>query len=188
MPFGFHFAVDTLPSRELQGTGSRSTLAVSGFRLRARLGLSIPLPSLAREALPPAFGYCAPHSSVGRTLTLMNIRCSAHNMPFADFCSAVRSSFNNLSRRSDTEQISWGKLNRLPCTAAGSTLRIFDGYGLRGKFAARPTLTPCIRFLSIDSHILFHASFRPRLAAVALAFSLALHLLRLGRGLSPLNC
>ena len=74
------------------------------------------------------------------------------NMPSADFCSAVRPPFDSLSRRSDTEQISWGKLNRLPCTAAGSTLRVFDGYGLRGKLPARPTLTPCIRFLSIDSH------------------------------------
>jgi site-specific recombinase XerD len=35
-------------------------------------------------------------------------------MPSADFCSAVRPPFDNLSRRSDTEQISWGThtLNR----------------------------------------------------------------------------
>ena len=77
------------------------------------------------------------------------------NMPSADFCPAVRLPFGNLSRPRDTEQISWGKLNRLPCTAAGSTLRIFDGYGLRGKLPARPTLTPCIRFLSIDSHFCY---------------------------------
>src|SRR6266436_5280403 len=81
------------------------------------------------------------------------MRCSAHTTPSADFCSAVRLPFDSLSRQSDTEQISWGKLNRLPCTAAESTLRIFDGYGLRGKSPARPTLTPCIRFLSIDSHV-----------------------------------
>jgi hypothetical protein len=31
-----------------------------------------------------------------------------------------------LSRRSDTEQISWGKFSRFPCTVAGSTLRILD--------------------------------------------------------------
>jgi len=42
MPFGFHLTVDTLPSRELQEDGSRSALAVSGFRLRARLDFSIP--------------------------------------------------------------------------------------------------------------------------------------------------
>ena len=77
------------------------------------------------------------------------------NMPSADFCPAVRSPFDNLSRHRDAEQISWGKLNRLPCAAAGSTLRIFDGYGLRGKLPARPTLTPCTRFLSIDSHFCY---------------------------------
>src|ERR1039457_841038 len=58
-----------------------------------------------------------------------------------------------LSRRSDTEQISWGKFSHLPCTVAGSTLRVLDGYGLRGKWPARPTLAPCIRFLSINSHV-----------------------------------
>jgi hypothetical protein len=74
-------------------------------------------------------------------------------MPYADFCSVVRLPFGNLSRRSDTEQISWGKLSRLPCTVAESTLRTFDGYGLRGKLPARPVLAPYIRFLSIDSHV-----------------------------------
>jgi hypothetical protein len=102
-------------------------------------------------------------------------------MPSADFCPAVRPSFDNLSRVRDARQISWGKLNRLPCTAAGSTLRIFDGYGLRGKLPARPTLTPCTRFLSHRLALLLHASFRPRLAAVALAFSLALHLHQVGQ-------
>ena len=54
MPFGFHLAVDTLPSGVLRGGGFRSTLAVSGFRLRARLGSSIPSHlSPASEALPP---------------------------------------------------------------------------------------------------------------------------------------
>jgi len=45
------------------------------------------------------------------------------------------------------------KFSHLPCTVAGSTLRILDGYGLRGKWPARPTLAPCTRFLSIDSHV-----------------------------------
>ena len=75
------------------------------------------------------------------------------NTPSADFCPAVRMPRGILSRRSDTEQISWGKFSHLPCTVAGSTLRILDGYGLRGKWPARPTLAPCIRFLSIDSHV-----------------------------------
>src|ERR1700677_2235580 len=102
-------------------------------------------------------------------------------MPYADFCSAVRMPLGSLSRGNDTEQISWGKLSRLPCTIAESTLRTLDGYGLRGKLPARPALAPYIRFLSIDSHRLLHASFRPRLAAIALALSLALHLHQVGR-------
>src|SRR5215831_14458406 len=67
-------------------------------------------------------------------------------MPSADFCPAVRPPFDNLSRRSDTEQISWGKLSRLLCTVAESTLRTLDGYELRGKLPARPALAPGIRF------------------------------------------
>src|SRR5271169_6661331 len=65
----------------------------------------------------------------------------------------VRRPCDHLSRRSDAEQISWGKLNRLPCAVAESTLRALDGYGLRGKLPARPALAPCTRFLSIDSHV-----------------------------------
>src|SRR5439155_15681120 len=53
----------------------------------------------------------------------------------------------------DTGQISRGKLNRLWCTTAGSTLRVLDGYGLRDKSPARPTLAPRIRFLFIGSHL-----------------------------------
>src|SRR5262249_13246656 len=58
-------------------------------------------------------------------------------MPSADFCPAFRPPSDSLSRRSDTEQISWGKLSRLLCTAAGSTLRALDGYELRGKLPVR---------------------------------------------------
>jgi hypothetical protein len=54
MPFGFHLAMDTLPSGATASGGSRSALAVSSFRLRARLGFSIPsCLSPASEALPP---------------------------------------------------------------------------------------------------------------------------------------
>ena len=78
---------------------------------------------------------------------------SPDTMPSADFCAAVRLPLGSLSRRGDTRQISRGKFNRLPRTVAGSTLGVLDGYGLRGKSAARPALAPCIRFLSIDSHV-----------------------------------
>ena len=83
-----------------------------------------------------------------------------------------------LSRRSDTGQTSWGKLSRLPRTVAESTLRIFDGYGLRGRRPARPTLAPCTRVHRLAR--LLYASFRPRLAATALALSLTLHLHQVG--------
>jgi hypothetical protein len=56
-------------------------------------------------------------------------------------------------RRLRLSKGSWGKLNCLPCTAAACTLRILDGYGLRGNLPARPTLAPYIRFLFIDSHV-----------------------------------
>ena len=69
-------------------------------------------------------------------------------------------------RRSDAEQISRGKLSCFPCTVAGSTLRVLDGYGLRGKWPAGPTLAPCTRFLSIIPARLIYASFRHRLAAM----------------------
>src|SRR2546430_13762714 len=74
-------------------------------------------------------------------------------MPYADFCSAVRPPLSRLSRRSDTEQISWGKLSHFPCTIAESTLRTLMDYGLRGTLPSRPMRAPCIRFLSIDSHV-----------------------------------
>ena len=74
-------------------------------------------------------------------------------MPSADFCLAVRGSLGLLSRLAgDTKQISRGKLNRLRCTTAGSTLRALDGYGLRDTLPARPALAPRIRFLFIGSH------------------------------------
>ena len=47
-------------------------LAVSGFRLRARLGSSIPFSFSGQRGITPAFGYSAPHLSVGGTLTLLN--------------------------------------------------------------------------------------------------------------------
>src|SRR5262249_6449951 len=65
---------------ETAGDGFRSVLAVSDFRLRARLDFSIPFTSPASEAFNPAFGYNAPHPSVGGTLTLLiNALLSTHH-------------------------------------------------------------------------------------------------------------
>src|ERR1700730_8124129 len=75
-------------------------------------------------------------------------------MPSADFYARgrVTSRFPQFRTR-NTAQISQGKLNRLQCTTAGSTLCTIDGYGLRDTLPARPALTPGIRFLFIGSHL-----------------------------------
>jgi len=66
--------------------GFRFALAVSSFRLRARLGFSIPSTSPASEATNPAFGYDTPHPSVGGTLTLLNYALlSTHHGSIGDF-------------------------------------------------------------------------------------------------------
>ena len=67
---------------EIASGGFRSALAVSDFRLRARLDFSLPSTSPASEALNPAFGYNAPHPSAGGTSTLLiNALLSAHHHP-----------------------------------------------------------------------------------------------------------
>lgn len=71
-PFGFHLPVDTLPSGAHLSGGFRSPLAVSGFRLRARVGFSIPAARSGQRGITPAFGYGAPHLSAGGTSTLLN--------------------------------------------------------------------------------------------------------------------
>ena len=128
------FELDLLPPVVLETHGLLTAPLVRAFSHRSRLGLSI----------APPFGI--------RSASLA-LPTPWPTMPSADFCPAVRLPLDSLSRRSDTRQISWGKLSRLPCTVAGSTLRTLDEYGLRGTLSARPARAPCIRFLSIDSHI-----------------------------------
>src|ERR1700686_668400 len=75
-------------------------------------------------------------------------------MPSAEFCFAAARHLEGLRLLADdTGQISRGKLNRLQCTTAGSTLCALDGYGLRDTLPARPALAPRIRFLFIGSHL-----------------------------------
>jgi hypothetical protein len=85
-PFGFRIAPDTLSSGIRRATGSRSVLAVSGFRLRARLDFSIPSCSPGQRGITPAFGYSAPHPSAEGTSTPM-----IHALPSAHY-EAVRPS------------------------------------------------------------------------------------------------
>src|SRR6185369_131463 len=71
MPFGFHLAMDTLPSGTTSG-GFRSAL------LCFRLSPSCPFRLLhtylspGQRGITPAFGYSAPHSSARGTSTLLN--------------------------------------------------------------------------------------------------------------------
>jgi len=81
-PFGFRIAPDTLSSEIRRATGSRSVLAVSGFRLRARLDFSIPSCSPGQRGITPAFGYSAPHPSAEGTSTpMIHALPSAHYEP-----------------------------------------------------------------------------------------------------------
>src|ERR1700730_10545502 len=78
-PFGSHLAMDTLPSRNRRAAASGPPWSVSGFRLRARLGLSIPSTLPGQRGITPAFGYGAPHPSARGTCTLpINTLLSAH--------------------------------------------------------------------------------------------------------------
>src|SRR6266480_688477 len=126
----------------------------TGDSAACRLRDACPTCLSSRSGLQPPFParpICCLHLSVrSASLALPTTRPTT---PSADFCPAVRMPCGILSRRSDTEQISWGKLSRLPRTVAGSTLRVLDGYGL---------LYPV--FVHRLAHLL-GASFRPRLAA-----------------------
>src|SRR6266496_1373487 len=102
-------------------------------------------------------------------------------MPYADFCSAVRPPLSRLSRRSDTEQISWGKLSHFPCTIAESTLRtLMDLW--TSRYVALSSDAGALYSIFVHRLArLFNASFRPRLAAIALASSLGLDLHQVGQ-------
>ena len=173
MPFGFHLAMDTLPSRELPSNGSRSTLAVSGFRLRARLGFSIPTASLWPARHYPRLWIQHSSSERRRDFNPPEQRAAQRTLcPL--LTSAARSPWiapESVSHR-DKQQISRGKPNRFQRTTAGFTHRCLDGYGLRYTWQTRPTPYASIRFLFIGSRFCFHASFRRLLAETPLRFAI----------------
>jgi hypothetical protein len=79
--------------------GFRSALAVSSFRLRARLGVSIPSSFSGQRGFIPAFGYGAPHSSARGTSTLLNnVLLSTHSLLVGLFHSLLHA---GLSRRTE---------------------------------------------------------------------------------------
>ena len=95
-------------------------------------------------------------------------------MPSADSCTAVRSPLGVLSPSRDTTQVSRGNSDRLQRATVESTLRVLGGYGLCSYRPARPTLTPCIRFLSIGSRLcstLLSGSFSRSSLCASLSFT-----------------
>src|ERR1700730_6413705 len=66
MPFGFPSRWTPCPPGTTS-SGSSSALAVSSFRLRARLDVCIPSAFLGQRGITPAFGYGAPHLSARGT-------------------------------------------------------------------------------------------------------------------------
>src|SRR6266700_1465686 len=78
-PHGGHPAL-----RSITSSGFRSALAVSSFRLCARLDVSIPSAFFGQRGFIPAFGYGAPHSSARGTLTLLNNVLLSARFQFAD--------------------------------------------------------------------------------------------------------
>jgi len=153
MPFGFHLAMDTLPSGVMQESGSRFALAVSGFRLRARLGFSIP-PSFLRPARHyPRFRIRRPSSGRRRDFNPPEQRAAQRTLcplltsprysaPISQYPASILRSTGETSR---------GKTRHFHCTSAEFTkyTPAADG-GLRGHVPARPgCTTPHIRFLFI---------------------------------------
>src|SRR3954451_24586247 len=79
MPFGFHLAMDTLPSGVLQMAASGLPWPVSGFRLRARLGFSIPSASPASDVLSPLLDIAPLIRAPEGLEPSRTTRCSAQN-------------------------------------------------------------------------------------------------------------
>src|SRR6266576_7309686 len=119
-------------------------------------------------------GLCWLHLSVLECLT--SFADDVIYYTSADFCPAVRLPLGSLSRRSETGQISRGNSSRLLCTVAESTLRILDGLWT-SQYVARSSDAHALYSVLVHRlALLLDASFRPRLAAIALASSVTLHL------------
>src|SRR5579863_6357558 len=77
--------------RKVAGMATGPPWLVSGFRLRARLGFSIPFTFSGPRGITPAFGYSTPHSSAEGTSTLLcNVLLSTHYEPLGLPAGSVR--------------------------------------------------------------------------------------------------
>jgi hypothetical protein len=101
-PYGGHPAL-----RSAASGGFRSVLAVSSFRLRARLDVSIPSTFSGQRGYEPRFLDMAPHLSTRGTLTLMNNALLSAHFRVAD----------HPTRRSTSGQLAKGglRIRKKPC-------------------------------------------------------------------------
>ena len=101
-------------------------------------------------------------------------------MPSADFCCEIKAPCDAFSHEfRDAQQISRGKLDRLPHATAGFTTSALDGYGLRGHLPARPAPYASDPVLVHRLVRLLHASFRPSVAGTPLRFAIDFTSIRL---------
>ena len=134
--------------------GSRSALAVSSFRLRARLGFSIPSSLPAREALPPRSDMALLIRAPEGLQPSRSTRCSAHTTPAADFCRPVRTDHSILSPVSRTSgrspEVSSTTFRTQPPNLQPVPLMDM-GFAIICPLARHRM--PQIRFLYIGSHV-----------------------------------
>jgi len=82
MPFGFHLAMDTLPSREPQGAAPGPPWLFPAFAFVPVWVSPYLRPFPGPRGITPAFGYSAPHSSAEGTSTPMSsMLLSTHYRP-----------------------------------------------------------------------------------------------------------
>ena len=144
------------PSRAAARRGVRFGSPPRTIRSPSVAALGLHPSSATRRPAPAVFSAaCRPRVLPSYLPSLRSgLRTFGPTMPSADFCGPFDSPSGSSSPQSGTApQTSRGKLDRLPCTVARSTLRVLDGYGLRRSGPARPTLTPSIWFLSIDPQV-----------------------------------
>ncbi len=84
MPFGFHLAVDTLPSGVQQAVAPGQSWLYPAFAFVPVWTSPYLPPSPASEAVNPTFGYGAPHLSARGTSTLLNSALLSAHFRIAD--------------------------------------------------------------------------------------------------------
>ena len=189
MPFGFHLAMDTLPSGVPQEDGSRPALAVSGFRLRARLGFSIPAFSPRPARHYPRFRIWRPSSerqrdfnppeqrAAQRTLwpLLTSVRSRRKFLPVALCRFAVRRLFARL--RLATRRNAWALMIQLrPFWKYGSALHRHARQISPGKNAMFPCASAAFTLSAVSDGLRHEVPTRPQTRPSMQFLSVASHL------------